>query len=370
MKPLTLAELLAEAQQHMSREQLEIESYVKQSGCLLTGLSDWESGGSAEVFLSDLHGKCRVLLDRNVLIPLRDLAKGKVFKPGTYRGDDKRLAAAHFLFFRLADIPMIPTVSVLEGANSSPYWKVLSEWEDVRRAGTMDLISLWGFASGRLNDAPSEVFHDDNWLDAHTPAMPALRQAWEFNLLQTIKFTIIRRRIADPFSAIEAFLDWQFNDYLLGLPALFFFQKAISPNGKKSTLKGFGRESVTNVAWDLMVMQYWHYLMRVRPDGKTYLLCTFDKALRRAASLSYSTQSCDEQTLRQRIETELNSDWGPTTGRGKKLAAKLFTYLGNQSNAGRKKRGTTLESSRELWSELLTEYETVLQEPGVAQEDE
>jgi hypothetical protein len=82
---------------------------------------------------------------------------------------------------------------------------------------------------------------------------------------------------------VDAFLDWQFTDFALGFPAFAYFQKAVSTTRESKTLKGYDHQAVTNAAWDLTLVQYWLYLLKTKPEGIHYLLCSFDGALRRAA---------------------------------------------------------------------------------------
>jgi nicotinamide mononucleotide adenylyltransferase len=252
------------------------------------------------------------LLDRNVYTRITGLLSDVSPPPN---GPDFRWAAAILAFCQIADIQIDLASSLQEYAWHHGGVEALRELEKFRIADNSNPQIFINFALGRITQIPREALA--------SPIVPATQPTAEQFEKRTrdfrVNYTFVLKICeidSQPISQAEKmirFLDWMYNDFFFGAPALLFASRYFSPNRHKRMIKSTAKRHIENAAWDLALVQEWRRrALKGMGNNEPVLLISGDKAVKDMARRMVA--DTEEQAVDAMREV-----WGKSTAYGKRI---------------------------------------------------
>ena len=276
-----------------------------------------------------------LLVDRNVVTRWVGLVRGQQASPA------HRVAAAIMLFARCADLLVEPTLAFYEIMRVASPEEINAEIDAFYTAEEAEPTEWATIALGSANTLRIPPLELRRPRQSYDLSVPLYR--WRRCYILALKIGELHLEGGKPEDLMMRLLNWMYNDYLLGGPAVQLASHYFAPGGmRKRLLKSIespDREKalagIQNAAWDLTLVSEW--LHRVRPsidnprEKRRWILCTLDEAVARMAADVLSFDEAEEElaTLNRMFAKVWQED---TAAR---LANHLYEYQVDRSNPSR-----------------------------------
>ena len=218
-------------------------------------------------------------IDRNVLTRVLGLLDG------SSPTEQHRLAAGILAFAQCAKIQVEPNLALYEVAHLQGHDAAVAELSAFRVAD--DVHPGWwaDIALGREDhpgDRPADVRpgRHDHVVDSSMP----LRR-WRRNYVLCLKLAELELRGGNALQRFREFLQWSYDDFILGGPSIALAARVLAPNAPRGGLlkriRADDREralaGVRNAAWDLTIVSEWITDAESQPERRQLaLLTSFD----------------------------------------------------------------------------------------------
>lgn len=301
-----------------------------------------------------------LLVDRNVVTRWTRLVRGHVPL------DHDRLAAAAMLFAQAADLLIEPGIAFYEITGIATPAEINQELEEFYIAQDAE-PQTWADVALRHSDTlalqPGEIRPPRKDVDLSVPLY-----MWRRSYVLALKIAELHLLGGRPEYLMMRFLEWMYNDFLLGGVAVqlasYYFApgsrrkrllKSIESPDRKRALKG-----IRNAAWDLTLISEW--LRRVKrsmadaSSKQCWILCTFDESLRQMAqgAVSFDEYQNDLGLLEQTFAKVWNSEAAA------RLATILHRYQSDLGNPLRQvnhdPKGDEIDRLIELGEQTILEW--------------
>ena len=328
-----------------------IESLARSKHAIISTNSMFnENGGGLHSFLDNSMGSTYALLDRNILIALRDIGGGKSFAKGNYTNNSDRLALGIIMILKLSNITLVPTLGLCEQKPGNEIVGFEADFSNVVKTLNLDILSVMPFIQGDVDvieyvDVSQEdvrfqipLPHDDR-IDIHN--------AYIFSWIMAAKCIMLSAQYDDKLACAEAFLDWQYAEFALGTVSAVFFLKHLSPTHFSKMIKGHLPSNVQNLAWDLTLIQYWTQLQRVKQKNEDCILVTMDKAVSHVARRMTFIIQNESDDIAEQFRLDFVEDWGTKNKYGDRLFKKLTDHFSSRDCLSRSYHEVSLNEKLE-----------------------
>ena len=255
-------------------------------------------------------------LDRNVFTRLLALAQGAFPTPA------HRLAAAVLAFAQCAKIEIEPNFALYEGAYYGGQATAISELALFRQVDHIHPGYWTEIALGRsdgLEELPETRLRQGRDKEVNF-TMPLRR--WRRNYILCLKLAEIELQGGKAEDRLRNFVQWSYEEFLLGGPAIALAAHYLAPNARRKRLmKGLrsddrerALEGIRNAAWDLSILSQWLLdIGQQEPSYRLVLLTSFDAGVHRLARATADITS-DGKEPSNPLRRSLSVLWGDEVG--------------------------------------------------------
>jgi hypothetical protein len=257
------------------------------------------------LFNAKHSSEVRVLLDRNILTRLVNIAKGRNIKP-----DDSqyKLVSAAMAFFIFCEAIIEPSMAIYEYGFLRDHFQAIDDLAYFRIADHIHPQRYADIALGRA------VFIEEKELNIakrYLKNFPKTKEEnfskqlsiWELNYLFALKIAHLKKSTLSPEQQIEAYFKWMEEETLFNAVASLFATIFLCPNPpEKKMIKGIGSNDnlqllcgIKNAAWDITYISHWGKSVKISPPTTTWLLCSHDKAMKRIAKTLFVPDEHNEE---------------------------------------------------------------------------
>jgi len=277
----------------------------------------------------------KLLVDRNLLTRWISLVHGV---PVT---SDHRIAAGVLAFAQCTNMVVDPTLAIYEladrqGSDSARKELFTFRVADETHPGYWAEIALG--RKNRIEALPERVPLGENDLSVNF-STPLKR--WRRNYILSLKVAALELEEGSAFSRMSRFLDWMYNDFLMGHAALGLAVHYFAPGAiRRRLLKGLRspkREvaiaGVRNAAWDLTHLSQWvDEIRRQEQEFQISLLASRDLGIHRLARTIGDAENL-AGSVAERTHLTFTRLWGEALGG--KLSRKYLEYVGTADRSTR-----------------------------------
>ena len=276
-----------------------------------------------------------LLVDRNIVTRWIGIVRGQAIS------ENHKVAAAVMLFAQCADLRIDPTLAFYEIAGVATPVEINGEIDAFYTAKDFPPKDWAEIALGGTDCLPLPPL--EARLPSHSFDLSLPLYQWRRCYILALKVAELHLSGGKSEDLMMRLLDWMYNDFLIGGPAVQLASYYFAPGAPcKRLLKSIqshdrakALEGIRNAAWDLTLISEW--LHRVQhsannPDEKRrWILCTLDESVMRMAEgvLSFD-ESEDDLAHLNRI---LAKTWKPDIAA--RLAKHIYRYQQNRENPSR-----------------------------------
>lgn len=272
-----------------------------------------------------------VLPDRNLASRMARVAMGERLD------EDRRLAAGLMAFAQCLDLNFDPAIAFHELAHhdgnevATEELQWFREADEARPQDWLDAALRRTENLRRVSAAPDIARFD--------LAKPLRR--WRRNYVLTLKIAELELQPGSGIDKVVRLLDWMYNDFILGGPALLFASLYFAPSAPRKRMLKHLRSpdraravrGVRNAAWDVTHLS--DFVRRVEEEGrgtKRFLFATADRAL--ALVASSLIQHADDLDRPESLATQLTAWWPPADAQT--IASVFAAYVNQLGDGGRR----------------------------------
>jgi hypothetical protein len=253
--------------------------------------------------------KFNAMIDRNVYTRIAALSFGTPIPSNQL--DDHRWAAAVLAFCQLAEIRFDYASSLYEYAHTSTGDKAVAQMQAFRLSDNANLNTIVDFAVGRTNslsissELPADILVNKI---SGTEFEKQVRN-FRWNYLFLLKIAEIGRCGAKGPEQFDQFLCWMRDELCFAAPATMWASTYFARGCPKGMLDSHSKASVSNVAWDLTLIQDWRpRAMKGQETNEPWLLISRDKLVRLVASRLIAENDAEAESF-------FSDDWGKSKGK-------------------------------------------------------
>ena len=299
-----------------------------------------------------------LLVDRNVVTRWTAVVERRKATSG------HRTAAAILAFAQASELAIEPNIAFYELSAHEDPAKVDREIATFYSAVDVPPPKWADIALGRMSQLVLDI--PDGYVDRRSN-LTKPPYAWRRNYLLALKIGELHLKGGRPEELMIRLLDWMYDDFLIGGPAVQLASYYFAPGAPRRRLlkqiesgdRERALDGIRNAAWDLTLVSEWlRSHIRRNPTNehvkRIYILCTLDEAVRRMASGLISFGEHSESEL-EKLARVFGSVWGPKTAQ--RLARVLSNYQSAADNPQRQLHG---DPGGELLDEMIARGERTI----------
>ena len=291
-----------------------------------------------------------MIADRNIITRLVALIKGKA------PTSQHRIAAAVMTFAYCADINIEPNIAIYEVAVNDGNHTANKELHLFRIADNLPPVYWKNIALGRQNKNLPRKLNDLNQEPTHSFDFEIPLRRWRRNYILALKIAELSLRGGKSETRMMELLQWMYDDFLIGGPAILLASHYLAPNNERegllknlwSPVRDRAILGVQNAAWDLTILSEWLRQIQIQEQNNTFvLLCSLDKKLIKIANSLVDVLPINN------LKAHFEALWGPE--KGHRISNLLEECRGNANNQDRQ---LNREASADFIDRLINEGET------------
>lgn len=261
---------------------------------------------------------CRLFVDRQIISYLKQLATGRHLAEA-----DRKLGAAIMCFAILAKLEIEPNIGIHEYAATNGDAQAWRDLCILRHADNVDFNHYHSIFRGLTDSLPSNARFQDSQLPPQEHSFAQRLRYFSFCYAFLLRIAVLEKEPNKPVEKMLRYLDWMYNDYLFGAPAVLFGNLFLNPSSRqKRMIKNINSEDreerlagIRNATWDLTFIQHWlEYLKRQQNSQYIWIACSNDKTVTRIARLCLATDDASNAVIQARVRDMMIEAWGPTDG--------------------------------------------------------
>lgn len=298
-----------------------IESYVATADVFVTHFSSAPNEVySIRTYLEQhfLHETgVRLFVDRQIISYLKQLATGRALT-----APERKLCSAIMCFAILAKIEIEPNIGIHEYADSNGDAEAWRDLCILRHADNVDFHLYHSIFKGLADSLPITAQFPNSELPPQEHSFTKRLRFFSFSYAFLLQIASLEKAPIPPADKMLRYLDWMYNEYLFGAPAVLFGNIFLSPSRQKRMIKNINSADrlerlagVRNASWDLTYIQQWlSYLKKQQEAAQIWIACSNDRIVTKIARLSIATDDARDDVIQSRIREMMAECWGATDG--------------------------------------------------------